>query len=71
VWELILKGGRPPTIVDVFSTKKEVQDEINHRTSVIQHLGYDPRKIYKIKKVESSTLVAAKGIVRTLDKLEK
>ena len=51
MWNLILTRGRFPTIVDVFSTKKEVQDEINHRTSMIHHLGYDPKKIYKIKKV--------------------
>ncbi len=51
MWNLILTEGRSPTIVDVFSTKKEVQDEINHRTSMIKHLGYDPKKIYKIKKV--------------------
>jgi hypothetical protein len=64
VWNLILTRGRFPTIVDVFSTKKEVQDEINNRTSMIQHLGYDPKKIYKIKK-------CIKGIVITSNKLEK
>ena len=64
MWNLILTGRRSPTIVDVFSTKKEVQDEINHRTSMIQHIGYDPKKIYKIKK-------CIKGIVITSNKLEK
>jgi len=51
MWQLILTGRRSPAIVDVFPTKKEARDEINNRTSMIQHLGYDPEKIYKIRKI--------------------
>lgn len=51
MWQLILSSGERPILIDTFSTKREAQNEINYRSSVTQHLGYNPKEIYKIRKV--------------------
>ena len=51
MWQLVLNSGKYPILIDTFPTKREAQNEINDRAAVTQHLGYSPKKIYKIRRV--------------------
>jgi hypothetical protein len=50
MWNLIVKHDGHSTLVDTFQTRKDAQNEIDNRLCLIQHLGYNSKKIYKIKK---------------------
>jgi hypothetical protein len=51
MWKLVLKKEFGDVVVQSFSTKKEAEDELRNRTSLVQHLTQKPaRGVYEIQR---------------------
>jgi hypothetical protein len=50
MWNLIVNYDGRSALVSTFPTRRDAQNEIDNRVCLTQHLRYNPKKIYKIKK---------------------
>ena len=49
-WRLMLREHHGDMVIENFKTKREAQEEIKNRSSVILHLGSNPKEIYYVER---------------------
>ena len=49
-WQLLLRKDSGDVVIQNFQTRREAEEEIENRRSLIVHLGINPEEIYHVKR---------------------